>query len=75
MFLMPTGNFAISSLANVDIFQDYKDSINSLLPGIYCGLAEFVGTAPPNAKVGRKYPGVMSIGWNPHFDNKKKTIV
>ncbi len=65
----------VTPLANIEIFHDYKEAIDSLLPGVYCGWTEFVGVAPPNAQVGRKYSSVMSIGWNPHFDNKQKTIV
>ena len=46
-----------------------------MLPGVYCGSVEFVHKAPTCAEMGKIYLGVMSIGWNPHFDNKSKTIV
>ena len=42
-----------------------KFQVDSLAPGIYLGFAKLRG---------KIYQQVMSIGWNPFFDNAKKTI-
>ena len=50
--------------ANLDIVP-LKFQVDSLAPGIYMGFA---------AMRGEIHEMVMSIGWNPYFDNAKKTI-
>jgi len=50
--------------ANLDIVP-LKFQVDSLAPGIYMGFA---------AMRGKIHEMVMSIGWNPYFDNAKKTI-
>ena len=80
---MPTGNVTFSRrseyfiivLANIDPNKESKEAVNLLIPGVYCGIAEFVEKTPKSEKQGKKYRGMMSIGWNPHFDNKNKTFV
>ena len=42
-----------------------KWEVDSLAPGIYLGWASVRGAS---------HAMVMSIGWNPYFDNAKKTI-
>ena len=50
--------------ANLDIVP-LKHQVDSLAPGIYLGFASIRGET---------HKMVMSIGWNPYFDNSKKTI-
>lgn len=50
--------------ANLDIVP-LKSQVDSLAPGIYLGFATVRG---------QTHEMVMSIGWNPYFDNAKKTI-
>jgi len=50
--------------ANLDVAA-LKFQVDSLAPGIYLGWAKLRGSV---------YEQVMSIGWNPFFDNAKKTI-
>jgi len=50
--------------ANLDVAA-LKFQVDSLAPGIYLGFAKLRGEI---------YQQVMSIGWNPFFDNAKKTI-
>lgn len=46
-----------------------------MLPGVYCVLCYFQGKAPIGKSVDVPYLGMMSIGWNPHFENANRTIV
>mmetsp|Transcript_36702 Transcript_36702/g.79330 ORF Transcript_36702/g.79330 Transcript_36702/m.79330 type:complete len:213 (+) Transcript_36702:81-719(+) len=39
---------------------------NHLDPGVYCGWASVSGSGP--------FKMVMSLGWNPYFQNKEKTV-
>ena len=39
----------------------------SLASGVYCGWAQVAR--------GPAYPMVMSVGWNPHFQNKERSMV
>jgi riboflavin kinase len=50
--------------ANLDIVP-LKFQVDALAPGIYMGFATMRGEC---------HEMVMSIGWNPYFDNSKKTI-
>ena len=50
--------------ANLDV-TPLKWEVDSLAPGIYLGWASVRGAS---------HAMVMSIGWNPYFDNAKKTI-
>jgi len=50
--------------ANLDV-TPLKREVDSLAPGIYLGWASVRGAS---------HAMVMSIGWNPYFDNAKKTI-
>lgn len=53
--------------ANLDV-APLKVESDSLAPGIYFGWASL------NGSQGGIYGMVMSIGWNPFFDNSSKTI-
>lgn len=44
----------------------YGDILDNLKAGIYYGQARVDSSI--------RYPAVISIGWNPHFRNEKKTI-
>eukprot|EP01022_Parablepharisma_sp_SALTPOND_P008732 TRINITY_DN1367_c0_g1_i1.p1 TRINITY_DN1367_c0_g1~~TRINITY_DN1367_c0_g1_i1.p1 ORF type:complete len:517 (-),score=22.63 TRINITY_DN1367_c0_g1_i1:1311-2765(-) len=73
---IPTGKYgATYSIANIDVFEEYKATSEELMPGVYSGIAEFVEKAPGTTDVKKRYLGVLSVGWNPHFDNRNKTIV
>lgn len=50
--------------ANLDVVP-LRSQVDSLAPGIYLGFASIRGET---------HEMVMSIGWNPYFDNSKKTI-
>jgi len=46
--------------------KDLGDKLTDLPTGIYCGWATVNGKGP--------YKAVTSIGWNPYFQNKEKTV-
>ncbi|ETI32402.1 hypothetical protein F441_21154 [Phytophthora nicotianae CJ01A1] len=46
--------------------EDLGDLLELLPTGIYCGWATVDGKGP--------YKAVASIGWNPYFKNKEKTV-
>jgi riboflavin kinase len=58
--------------ANLDV-APLKLQADALAPGIYFGWAS-VAKSDPRDVGGGVYRMVMSIGWNPFFDNSKKTI-
>ena len=58
--------------ANLD-FAPLKLQADALAPGIYFGWAA-VAKEDPRDVGGGPHRMVMSIGWNPFFDNAKKTI-
>jgi len=53
-----------------------NEKINNLLSGIYVGFCKFETNNLGNIEIDikRSYKAVMSIGWNPYFDNAVKTI-
>jgi len=58
--------------------MEFKESIGiveKIMPGVYCGVTEFLGKVPKGGEIGKKYRAILSVGWNPTFDNKHKTIV
>lgn len=54
----PTANLSCDDLGGQVLLE--------LPTGIYCGFATVDGQGP--------YKAVTSIGWNPYFDNKEKTV-
>ncbi|TMW65891.1 hypothetical protein Poli38472_003656 [Pythium oligandrum] len=46
--------------------EDLGTQLEELPTGIYCGWATVNGQGP--------YKAVASIGWNPYFNNKEKTV-
>uniref|UniRef100_K3WZB1 riboflavin kinase n=1 Tax=Globisporangium ultimum (strain ATCC 200006 / CBS 805.95 / DAOM BR144) TaxID=431595 RepID=K3WZB1_GLOUD len=46
--------------------EDLGDQLEKLPTGIYCGWATVDGKGP--------FKAVASIGWNPYFKNKEKTV-
>ncbi|ETV92215.1 hypothetical protein H310_13448 [Aphanomyces invadans] len=46
--------------------DDLGDKLHDIPTGIYCGWATVDGKGP--------YKAVASVGWNPFFQNKEKTI-
>jgi riboflavin kinase len=66
--------------ANLDMTPEIEGKLVDLVSGVYYGWAEFIPTSASseeNVKEGldynRKLPMVMSIGFNPYFNNKYKT--
>jgi len=64
--------------ANLDMTPEIEEKLVNLVSGVYYGWAEFRPTsAADNDKedldYNRKLPMVMSIGFNPYFNNKYKT--
>lgn len=51
--------------ANMDM-KEVRDKIHDTATGIYFGYTMLKGTV---------YPAVVSIGWNPYFENEEKTLV
>jgi riboflavin kinase len=63
--------------ANLDMTPEIEEKLVDLVSGVYYGWAEFL---PPTGENGKpemeystKFPMVMSIGFNPYFNNKYKT--
>ena len=57
--------------ANLDM-DELGDRGEALNTGVYFGWAKLSG----NDKIGDKkcYPAVVSVGWNPFYKNRKKTV-
>lgn len=53
-----------------------KGKVSEMLSGIYVGYCKFETNKQSNLLINmnKSYKGVMSIGWNPYFDNAVKTI-
>ena len=69
--------------ANMPLAELGADAVEALGTGIYAGWAQIYdgepaadGAAPPpkSPTPGRVFKAVTSIGWNPYFDNKEKTV-
>lgn len=52
--------------ANMDMQEVGATVVHDTTTGIYYGYAMLRGAV---------YPAVISVGWNPYFDNKAKTVV
>ncbi|CAN0122382.1 unnamed protein product, partial [Laminaria digitata] len=50
--------------ANMDM-KEVGERVHDTSTGIYYGYTMLKGTV---------YPAVVSVGWNPYFDNKEKTV-
>jgi FAD synthase len=64
----PTANMPLEQLGVV---------ADTLEAGIYCGWAQILdgeGGTPKSPTPGKVHKAVTSIGWNPYFDNKEKTV-
>jgi FAD synthase len=62
--------------ANLEINNENKDKVNQLINGVYYGHMSF-NTNVKDIKgidINKTYKAVLSVGYNPHFDNKEKTI-
>jgi len=64
--------------ANLDMTPEIEGKLVNLVSGVYYGWAEFLptsseGTEKDSLDYNRKLPMVMSIGFNPYFNNKYKT--
>jgi riboflavin kinase len=64
--------------ANLEITEEIQKEIANVMVGVYYGYAEFVphedGPARTDLNYGVKYPMVMSIGFNPYFNDKYKSL-
>jgi len=64
--------------ANLEMIPEIEEKIVDLVNGVYYGWAEFIPSSPNKIKNGDqsenpKLPIVMSIGFNPYYNNKYKT--
>jgi FAD synthase len=62
--------------ANLEMNNETNAIVNSLINGVYYGLLNF-NTNNKNMKsidMNHRYKAVLSVGYNPHFDNAEKTI-
>jgi len=64
--------------ANLDMTPEIQEKLADFVSGVYYGLAEFmpspqVDKANEELELSKKHPMVMSIGFNPYFNNKYKT--
>jgi len=64
--------------ANLDMTSEIEGKLENFVSGVYYGWAEFIPTSSEETEkesldYGRKLPMVMSIGFNPYFNNKYKT--
>jgi len=64
--------------ANLDMTPEVEEKLVDLVNGVYYGWAEFMLASPTKNKDGEltyntRLPMVMSIGFNPYFNNKYKT--
>lgn len=57
--------------ANIPI-GPYTDTLQKLPTGVYFGFSSF--TDPKSQYAGITFPTALSIGWNPFYKNKEKTI-
>ncbi|WFC97438.1 riboflavin kinase [Malassezia yamatoensis] len=66
----PTANLPIASL------DDPRAELGVEKTGVYFGFAQVAWHSETSVKDSERevYPMVMSIGWNPHFKNTKKTV-
>jgi hypothetical protein len=64
--------FFVVFLANLEISKEISEKIIQLNAGVYIGKSLFPAKSSKEEKI---YPSVMSIGYNPYFDNLEKTIV
>jgi hypothetical protein len=55
--------------ANIDMTQEIKDTLKTVCTGVYFGCLKFKGD-----KESDLFRGVLSIGYNPYFENSTKTI-
>ncbi len=66
--------------ANLDMTPEIQEKLADFVSGVYYGLAEFmpspqVEKTNEELELSKKHPMVMSIGFNPYFNNKYKTAV
>jgi len=63
--------------ANLDMKPQIEEALVNLVSGVYYGWAEFIPASQTEKNEGLEYnnklPMVMSIGFNPYFNNKYKT--
>ena len=52
--------------ANIEMTSENIEKSNGFVPGVYMGYASIDG--------GEVYKAAVSIGWNPVYDNKQKTV-
>ena len=69
--------------ANMDLTEENSKKIHHLLPGVYCGTIKFLSYESNKDELIEKYGEnfsqkqlrtAISIGWNPSYDNSKRTI-
>jgi riboflavin kinase len=60
--------------ANLEISQEISSLLSKIPTGVYYGHLNFLENSITSIDITRCYKGVLSIGYNPYFDNQIKTI-
>jgi len=62
--------------ANLELTKQNSETIIDMLSGVYIGKGNFLSNNEKNENIdlNKTYKCVLSIGWNPYFDNSQKTI-
>jgi riboflavin kinase len=60
--------------ANLEITQEISNLLSKIHTGVYYGHLNFLENSISSIDRSRSYKGVLSIGYNPYFDNQSKTI-
>lgn len=60
--------------ANLEITQEISNLLSKIHTGVYYGHLNFLENSISSIDMTRSYKGVLSIGYNPYFDNQSKTI-
>lgn len=72
---VPTGNLLII-LANIEMTKENISITKNMLSGVYFGYCKFISNISGNLNIdlNKSYKYVLSIGWNPFYQNDVKTI-
>lgn len=62
--------------ANIEMNELNCSKVKNLINGVYLGMITFTSNEKSNEKIKEKitYKAMLSIGYNPYFDNTHKTI-
>ena len=60
--------------ANIEMTPENKEITTNLIPGIYFATGQFTNSMQEFIKSSHIYSCVLSIGWNPVYENREKTV-